>query len=174
MTFKVEQPAQIGKMIYFGIGEKQAFELYQKHGAERIENALDLYGERVETGIVKKQGGGYLKVLIEEGAGGKSEHEKQLEIKKERKALESKKQAEAKEKAEQEEQERLKQEKARLLAKFEAKTKAEKAELMTQFEDSLTIRPMRENYKKHGLESPMVKGAFINYLAEFFSEEKDK
>ncbi len=90
-----------------------------------------------------------------------------------RKALESKKQAEAKAKAEQKEQERLKQEKARLLAKFEAKTKDEKSELMTQFEASLTIRRMRENYKNNGLESPMLKGAFNNFLTEVFGE-KDK
>ncbi len=169
MTFKVEQPAQIGRMIYFGTGEKQALELYQKHGAERIENALDLYGERVEAGIVKKQGGGYLKVLIEEGAGGKSEHEKQLEIRKERKALESNKQAEAKEKAEQKEQERSKQERAALYAKFETLSKKEQRKIMKEFEEQLEGFQIK-SYKKSGLDSPMTKAIFSHFLRKTFSK----
>ncbi len=165
MIYEEAKPPQIQKMVYFGISEKQAIGYFQKFGAEAIENALDLYGERLQSGKVKNQTGAYLKKLIEEGAGTKSEYEKQLEKETKLKAIEQAKKKEEQAKLEQKKAENYQQKKERLLAKFEALPKKKKEKLLKEFENSL-IPVMQKTYRKSGLDSPMISGTFNHFLAE--------
>lgn len=166
-------PAEINKLIYYGLTEKEASALFTKHGAERIEAALDLYTKRVEAGKVKSLSGGYLRTLINEGAG-KSEFEREQEAATERKKVELLEAKEKQLKAQNEEARKAKKAREKNLAEYEGLTKADKAELLAEFEASLTLGVARKNYKKSGLDHPMISGLFNHFLGEHFLSEKAK
>jgi len=168
MTYSNE-PTQIAQMVYFGISEKQAFELYQEYGDEQTQNALDLYGQRVAEGKVKKQSGGYLLKLIKEGAGGKSAHEKEQETKAKEKALAAQKIEKQKAKIKEAEAKKIADEAEAHQAQFDALGESEKTAFMERFEKDLKIRTMRDKYRESGLNNPMVKGHFRNFLKAEFS-----
>lgn len=164
-----KDPTQIAQMIYFGIAEKKAFDLYQEYGGDRIQNALDLYGEKVTAGKVKNQSGGYLLKLIEEGAGGKSAHQIEQETKAKEKALAAQKREKERAKIKEAEAKKIADEAEAHQAQFDALGESEKTAFMERFEKDLKIRTMREKYRESGLDNPMVKGHFRNFLKAEFS-----
>ena len=151
------------QLIYYGIAEKLAVGFLNQMNEADIKDILQYYSDLLESGQVKNTGGAYLAKLLRDGVTVKSSFEKEQEA---TRAMQ------AKQKELERQQEELSQKKAaadqqkkklQLQEKFDSLPEAEQEELLIEFEGSLD-RFMLDYYRKDGVESVVVRSAFLGFL----------
>lgn len=157
----------VERLHHYGV-VGQAEKFVEEKGEEAIKAAIELYEERISEGLVKDLKGGYLATLIREGAGVKSQFEREEEAKAAAKSAKAKADLAAQKLKEAEEKKAQAEKNTQLMEKFESLDPEAQGRILEDFSSYLPLPAMRKKYKEHGIETAFTKGLFLNFISERF------
>ncbi|MCW5212061.1 replication initiation protein [Desulfobulbus sp. TB] len=159
-----------GQLKYYGISDSQATGFLNRIPESDIKDILAYYEDLLQSGKVQNTGGAYLAKLLRDGIKVKSTYDKDkasAEDLRQKKIELERQQAEL---DRQKDEENYRKKSFELEERFSALPAADQRTLLAEFEGTLK-RFLLEIFHKDGIQSVVIKGNFLEFLAKKFDGE---